>query len=43
MRVHANTAFTRLQDGYNPLLEDFSNSSFFLAHNLGAGRIGQDE
>ncbi|KAK9785257.1 hypothetical protein WJX73_004359 [Symbiochloris irregularis] len=37
MTAHADTAATRLRDGYNPLLEDFSNSSFFLAQSLQAG------
>lgn len=30
MRLYADLAATRTRSGYNPLLEDYSNTSFFL-------------
>ncbi|KAK9829752.1 hypothetical protein WJX72_007676 [[Myrmecia] bisecta] len=34
-RQHADTAATRCQDGYNPLLDDFSNTAIYLASVTG--------
>ena len=34
MATFADAARCRLGDGYNPLLEDFENTAFFLSHGL---------
>lgn len=32
MEQHAKLSATRTKSGYNPLLEDFANTSFYLGH-----------
>ena len=34
MARHADLEATSAADGYNPLLEDFENTAFFLSHGL---------